>query len=235
VEHAHVQSSTDRWLDAMWPFVRDRVPAPPASVLEIGCGRRGGFVPRLAESGHVVLGVDPEAPDGDAYVQSKLEDAELAGEFDAIVACTSLHHVADPEEAVAAIASTLRPTGALVVIEWDWESLDEQTARWAFERLSESGDGWLDRHGERWRASGRSWDEYLRSWASDERIHRWSDLSRCLDAHFSCSDLTRGPYLFADLDGTSAAGEQAAIDAGEIRATRVDYAGVRKVAGRMAQ
>ncbi len=223
--HAHAQSSTDRWLDAMWPFVRDHVPAASARVLEIGCGRFGGFVPMLVESGHEAVGVDPDAPEGDRYLRVGFEEADLPGPFDAVVACTSLHHVSDTGEVVAAIRTALRPGGKLVIVEWDWESLDEPTACWAFERLGD-GNGWLHRHRERWRASGQSWDEYLRSWASEEGIHPWSELARGVDAHFSCTTLARGPYLFADMEETRAADERAAIDAGAIRATRIDYAGV---------
>ena len=46
-----------------------------------------------------------------------------------------------------------------------------------------------------------------------------------LDERFDRRQLSRGPYLFADLASMSAEDEQGAIDAGEIRATRVDYVG----------
>ena len=39
--------------------------------------------------------------------------------------------------------------------------------------------------------------------------------------------MTRGPYFFADLAGTSDADERAAVDAGRIRATRIDYVGTK--------
>ena len=42
--------------------------------------------------------------------------------------------------------------------------------------------------------------------------------------------LARGPYFFPDLAGTSEEDEQAAIDAGRIRATRIDYVGALKAA-----
>jgi hypothetical protein len=54
----------DPWLAAVWPFVRDQLPPAPASVLEVGCGTLGGFVPVLLDGGHQAVGVDPEAPDG---------------------------------------------------------------------------------------------------------------------------------------------------------------------------
>jgi hypothetical protein len=39
----------DRWLAAVWPFVRRQLPSAPARVLEVGCGPLGGFVPALLE------------------------------------------------------------------------------------------------------------------------------------------------------------------------------------------
>jgi hypothetical protein len=46
-----------------------------------------------------------------------------------------------------------------------------------------------------------------------------------LDEAFDRIALARGLYFFPDLADTSDADEQAAIDAGRIRATRIDYAG----------
>jgi hypothetical protein len=67
----------DRWLAAVWPFVRGQLPpAPataPATVLEVGCGTLGGFVPALWEGGYQALGVDPEAPEGSDYQRIEFE------------------------------------------------------------------------------------------------------------------------------------------------------------------
>jgi hypothetical protein len=51
---------------------------------------------------------------------------------------------------------------------------------------------------------------------------------RELDARFDRQWLGRGPYFFPDLAGVSEADEQAAIDAGEIQANRIAYAGRRR-------
>src|ERR1700704_5249076 len=72
-------------------FVLKQLPPPPQRILEIGCGREGGLVELLAQSGYDVLGVDPQAPEGERYVQSTFQ--ELAGEWDAVVAGRVLHHV----------------------------------------------------------------------------------------------------------------------------------------------
>jgi len=85
----------ERWLATLWPSVRAPLPAPPARVLEIGCGPLGGFVPMLRDAGYAATGIDPEAPEGADFRRVGFEDYEPSGPADAIIACTSLHHVAD--------------------------------------------------------------------------------------------------------------------------------------------
>ena len=63
----------DPWLGAVWPFVRGQLPPAPATVLEIGCGTVGGFVPALLNSGYDAVGVDPEAPEGPDYRRIEFE------------------------------------------------------------------------------------------------------------------------------------------------------------------
>jgi hypothetical protein len=48
-----------------------------------------------------------------------------------------------------------------------------------------------------------------------------------LDERLERRLLSYGPYFFADLADTSEADEQRAIDAGRIRATRIDYVATR--------
>ena len=118
----------------MWPGVRGWLPAPPARVLEIGCGPHGGFVPKLSSSGYEVVGVDPDAPEGVEYRRIHFEHAGLESGFDVVVASTSLHHVADPAEVIDRIASVLADAGIVVVVEWASEDFDEPTARWCFRK-----------------------------------------------------------------------------------------------------
>jgi hypothetical protein len=42
----------ERWLAAVWPFVRASLPAAPARAVEIGCGPLGGLVPMLQAAGY---------------------------------------------------------------------------------------------------------------------------------------------------------------------------------------
>jgi SAM-dependent methyltransferase len=218
----------DPWLSAVWPFVRDQLPPAPATVLEVGCGTVGGFVPPLLDGGYQAVGVDPEAPDGSDYRRIEFERYEPPHPMECVVASLSLHHVADLDEVLDRLAAMLVPGGVLVVVEWAWERFDEPTARWCFARLTPPAPGeepgWLHKHQERWAASGQPWDAYCRTWAEQEGLHPGEEIMRGLDARFTRRSHAKGPFFFADLADISEAEEQAAIDAGLIRAGGIRYA-----------
>ena len=147
-------TADEPWLATLWPLVRTRLPAPPARVVEIGCGPLGGFVPMLRADGYDAVGIDPQAPAQPHYQRLEFERAELLPQVDAVVASTSLHHVADPADVIDRITGTLTRDGAVVIVEWAWERFDEQTATWCFERLGpDNGAGWLRRRRDEWLAS----------------------------------------------------------------------------------
>lgn len=217
----------ERWLASTWPFVRAHIPPPPAHVVEIGCGTVGGFVPDLLAAGYDAVGVDPEAPEGPDYRRMEVERYEPPSRVDAIVACTSLHHVADLGDAVDWMASALVPEGHLVVVEWATERFDAATAQWCFARLPEPGDepGWLHEARDEWQASGEPWERYLLAWADSEKLHTGGAIVTALDAGFERLLLRDGTYFFNELDGVTEADEQAAIDARVIQANGIRYAG----------
>jgi len=220
----------ERWLAAVWPFVRASLPAAPARVVELGCGPLGGFVPMLESAGYEATGIDPEAPRGPLYRQVEFERYGPPARLGAVVACTSLHHVADLAAVLDLVDAVLLPGGVPVIVEWARERFDEAAARWCFSRLPEpDGDpGWLHQRQAEWRESGQPWDAYLRSWAQAEGLHAGQDILDELDARFDSQPVTYGPYFFADLADTSQADEQAAIDSGLIQANRIQYVGRRK-------
>jgi SAM-dependent methyltransferase len=216
-----------RWL-AQWPFVRARLPAAPATVVELGCGPLGGFVPALRANGYAAVGVDPQAPDEPGYHRIEFENDRPLQSVDAVVACTSLHHVADLDRVLDQIHDALPPGGRLVVVEWARERFDEPTARWCFTRLAPvagADAGWLHRHRDRWTESGLPWLEYLRSWADDEGLHTGERILGGLDMRFVRRLCERVPCFFTDLAATTEADEQAAIDAGTIQAGGIHYVG----------
>ena len=221
----------DPWLAAMWPFVHSQLPPAPATVLEVGCGTLGGFVPALLDAGYHAVGVDPEAPEGPGYYRVEFERYEPLQPVDCVVASLSLHHVADLDVVLDRLGAVLGPGGVLVVVEWAWERFDEPTARWCFARLTPPAPGvepgWLYKHQERWAASGQPWDDFLRSWATEEGLYPGEEIVRGLDARFYRQLYVEGPYFFPDLADPSEAEEEAAIDAGLIRAGGIRYAATR--------
>jgi SAM-dependent methyltransferase len=126
----------ERWLAAVWPFVRAWLPSAPARVLEIGCGPLGGFVPALGRDGYDAVGIDPEAPEGPVYHRARFEQYQAPQPVECVVACISLHHVADLGDVLDRVTAALALDGAVVVVEWAWERFDEATARWCFARLA---------------------------------------------------------------------------------------------------
>ena len=220
-------SPDERWLAAVWPFVRSWLPTAPAGVVEIGCGPLGGFVPMMRSAGYDAVGVDPEAPDAPWYHRAEFERYPVLGPFGSVVACTSLHHVADLGDVLDRVEAALVPGGAVVVVEWASERFDEPTARWCFDRLSApSGDhGWLQRRHDEWRASGLPWEGYCRAWVEGEGLHQGQDIVRELGARFGQRFLATGPYFFPDLAGVSEEEERAAIAAGAIQPGRIAYVG----------
>jgi SAM-dependent methyltransferase len=221
----------DRWLAAVWPFVRGQLPPAPTTVLEIGCGTAGGFVPALLEGGYDATGVDPEAPEGRHYHRGEFERYEPPRSVAGVVASLSLHHVTDLDEVLDRVQACLLPDGVLVVVEWAWERFDGATAGWCFDRLAPPAPGvepgWLRKHQERWAASGQPWDDYCRAWAEQEGLHPGGEIVRELDTRFTRQLHLQGPYFFAELADTAEAEEQAAIDAGLIQAGGIRHAARR--------
>jgi len=208
----------------MWPRVRSWLPVPPATVVELGCGSLGGYVPALSADGYDAMGVDPAAPEGPAYRRVEFERVELPARVDAVVASTSLHHVADPGAVLEQVAGALGGDGLVIVVEWDWEAFDEDTARWCLEREVQP-DGWLRRRLDAWADAGQAWESAFQGWAREHGLHGAGTLVAELDRRFERVVLDRGPYLFTELVDMTDDDEQRAIDAGEIPALRVDYVG----------
>jgi SAM-dependent methyltransferase len=198
--------------------------------MEIGCGPLGGFVARMRAAGYEAVGVDPEAPAGPWYHQVEFESYEIEGPVTAVVACTSLHHVTDVGAVLDLTAAAVVPGGSVVVVEWARERFDEATARWCFDHLPPPAgeSNWLRRRHDEWRASRLPWEAYCRVWAQEEGLHAGEEIVRELDARFDRQSLGYGPYFFPDLAGVSDVSEQTAIDAGEIRANRISYVGLRR-------
>jgi SAM-dependent methyltransferase len=221
------------WLRSTSSFVRSHLPPAPARVLELGCGDRGGHVPALHSAGYDMVGVDPRAPDGPAYQRGPFEEYDADRPMDAVVASLSLHHVADVGAVLDRVHDLLVSGGTLVVVEWAREHFDEATSHWCFRRLPPAdadGGGWLHRRRAEWAESGLPWQPFCRNWGESHGLHPAAAIRRELDTRFAMTHASWGPYYFPQLAATDEAAEQAAIDAGQIRACCLRYTGRRAAA-----
>lgn len=183
------------------------LPPPPARVLEVGCGR-GELAFALAADGFDVVAVDPQAPNGEMFRRTTIEELGDEGPFDAALASLSLHHVEDLGVALGRVHSLLRPGAPFVVREFAWDLVDEPTACWDYGRRGAEGG--------------------LTEWrAEHDDLHGFSALRSALDARFRERSFAWGPYLAEFQPGEGhAAEERRLIQAGEIRAVGFVYVGL---------
>ena len=85
------------------------------TVLEIGCGTLGGFVPVLLDGGYQAVGVDPEALEGPDYRRVEFEGYAPAVAGGVRGRLLSLHHVADLDEVLDRLGALLFSVGR-----WWW-------------------------------------------------------------------------------------------------------------------
>ncbi len=103
------------------------LPAPPARVLDIGCGQ-GTQLVRLARRGYDVVGLDPSedllaearAATGEVRERVELRRGELEGlddeQFDAVCCHGVLMYLPSLADGVAALARAVRPGGVVSVL-----------------------------------------------------------------------------------------------------------------------
>jgi hypothetical protein len=161
----------------------------------------------LLADGYDATGVDPNAPDGAPYRQAEFEHAELPGTVDALVASTSLHHVADPAEVLDRITQVVRrrPRGRAGM---GLGARRRETARWCFS--ASVGRDWLQRMRDEWRESASPGGTTSRAGSRRAPALR-ETLIRHLDKRLEPTAARDGPYFFAGL---------AAATEGQIEADR---------------
>jgi SAM-dependent methyltransferase len=206
-------------------FLREALPAPPARLLEIGCGD-GALAIALTGDGYDVTAIDPHAPEGAMFHRVRLEDYEgEAGSFDAVVASVALHHVPDLDAGTATIERLLAPGGRLVLAEFAKERIAGTTARWYHgQRGALAAAGYEDA------VIDPDFDAWHRQWTQDRAdVHPSSDLLAALSRRFVEFRLEWVPYLYSyRLDDSLEPAERAVIDSGEIEAVGLHYVGERR-------
>jgi SAM-dependent methyltransferase len=203
-------------------FVLSRAPAPPARVLEVGCGR-GELASAVADRGYRVVAIDPDAPEGPLFRRVSLEDFDDVHRFDAVVASRSLHHVADLGAALDKLTALLNPAGDLLLNEFAWDRFDVATADWYLgqRRVLAAARG---------TPAPATLAQVLDEWARDhEGLHGYAAMRRELDRRFDERYFSWEPYLYGELQGpVTEELERALIDAGAIQATGFRYVGTRR-------
>ncbi len=195
-------------------FVLKQLPPPPQRVLEVGCGREGGLVELLAGAGYDVTGVDPHAPEGERFLQTRFQ--EIEGEWDAVVAGRVLHHVNPLDEGLDTLASF----APLLVVD-----------EFASDRIGRAAQDWYEGQHRMLRATGiePNGPFDLDEWRERHPgLHSHVVLLAGLRARYDERVLEWLPYLSRWLGGPSSESlEQTLIDAELIPAIGYRWAGVR--------
>jgi SAM-dependent methyltransferase len=116
--------------DLAWDMCAAALPAPPAVVVDLGCGV-GRWAERLLSRGYNVVGIEPSPKMADAaaarlspwmgrdftLVRAAVEDVELApGSVDAVLAIGSLQYTENPAATLQRAAKWMRTGAALCVL-----------------------------------------------------------------------------------------------------------------------
>jgi hypothetical protein len=196
-------------------FALSQLPPPPARVLEVGCGSKGGVAPALVDAGYDAYAIDPHAPDGDRFEQTTLEAFDERP-FDAVVAERVFHHVHPLGPAFDKVA---RMTSLVVLDEYAWDQIDAAT------------QSWYEAQHRTLRAAGiePKGPPDLDEWRADFADLIPSDvILRELRNRFEERLLEWRPYLYRWLDGPATEPlERSLIDAGVIRPCAFRFVGVR--------
>lgn len=209
---------------AVAAYVRNELPQPPASVLEVGCGD-GELARELDAAGYDVIAIDPSAPKGPIFRAVRLEEFDDAGPFAAVVASLSLHHIRDLGAAVDKVADLLVDGAVLVLNEWDRGLFRGTTARWYFHQRQA-----LAALGREQAEIEPAFEDWWREW--DKRrgdVHPYAAMRPELDRRFVERSFARVPYLYGYRLGVEVEPlERALIATGEIAAVGFRYVGVRR-------
>jgi SAM-dependent methyltransferase len=199
------------------------LPAPPARVLDVGCGS-GRLARALDRAGYDIVAVDPKAPNGRIFRCCRIEDLDEVRRFDVAVAGLALHHVDSLALVLDKVSGLLRARGRIIVYEFGWDQFDQKTAEWFWQRRGALSPK-MRRH-----FGGRSASVSLKKWRRTFRdLHTYAQMRHELDRRFAARFFAWTPYLHEYPGGISSESqERRSIEAGAIRPLGFRYIGRRR-------
>jgi ubiquinone/menaquinone biosynthesis C-methylase UbiE len=208
-------------------FLQRFLPRPPARILEVGCGD-GTLARTLARQGYQVVAIDPVAPRGRIFRRIGIEEFEDGRPFDAVIAITALHHVANLQIALEKIRRLLHRKGVLVLEEFAYERLlHAGTAEWYFHQRQAAAAVGLHRHA----PLPRTLALWRRTWAREHRdLHGFKEMTVELGRRFRRRFFEWTPYLYDyDLDESLKPLEERLIASRKILATGFRWVGTPRI------
>lgn len=195
------------------------LPSPPASVLEVGCGR-GFLSAALLAAGYAVTAIDPD-PDavtaarelGVSAWEQELAEHDATG-YAAVICSRSVHHIPDLTGLAEQLARLLADDGVLVVDEFDRAAVDAPTAAWFYgtrSLLSAAGLTTVDDEPGECQDPLERWQQ---EHATDPPLHTGAAIQHALHGWFASRQVYRGDglwvYLCQGLADSDHAGKVAA-------------------------
>lgn len=188
-------------------FLDEVFPAPPARVLDVGCGA-GHVAAGLLARGYEVVAIDP-SEEAVATARGHGVPARVASfpdidqpAFDVVFFGRSLHHVTGLPRVYRRVVELLAPGGRMVVEDWRWDGMDRVTATWTYGLVGMAvAAGLFDASD--WELDG----DPLETWMEghrDHHIYTEADMIDGAAGHFEVIDERRVPYIYryfcTDLD-----------------------------------
>ncbi len=113
------------------------LPAAPARILEVGCGR-GALAAELVDLGYEVTGVDRDAEAVKAATERGVvaihgDVHDISGVYEVVLFTRSLHHAEDLDGILEHAVHLLAAHGQIIIEEFAWERVDHLAAGFLYD------------------------------------------------------------------------------------------------------